>query len=339
MTGSPAAPLPPVVVPFAVRAMPHVRPDLWPLTRPVPPHVEDDGPRTLVRIDAEVPRLVAAARQRVATDPAPWTSHTPDLAPGDALTAGLALGRAVSRDVPELLMAAGDSLTVSAAGVGVTSGGRIDRQPVTSGGEDRVASRQVADRLAAVPPEHRLLEAVALAVAEDVVLVDASGRAVWLHVCTPSGWDPGAAAGRHLSELHGPVPAADRLRAASDALTRAIVTSGPHVRWVWGLTDDPAAAHHPRFRGPPATARGPIAELTFRAERQTTLALPDLGLGVFLIRVLRAPLGEVASSVSRRARLAEAIEVMPPELARYKGVADRRDELLDWLTAPAEPRR
>lgn len=332
------APLPPAVVPFAVRAMPHVRPDLWPLARPVPPHVEDDGPRTLVRLDAEVPQLVAAAREQVTTDPAPWTSHVPDLAPEDAIAAGLALGQAVSRDLPDLVAAAGGSLALPGIGIRVTARGSVERTAVTPSAHDRGGTTQVAERLNAVPAEHRLLEAVALAVAEDVVLVDAAGRAVWLHVCAPSGWDPGAAAGRHLTELHGPVPSADRLRAASDALARAIVTSGPHVRWVWGLTDDPAAAHHPRFRGPPATGRGPIAELTFRAERQTTLPLADLGLGVFLIRVLRAPLHEVAASVARRVRLAEAIDVLPAELARYKGVADRRDELLAWLAAPPVPR-
>src|SRR5690606_38402838 len=114
--------------------------------------------------------------------------------------------------------------------------------------------------LAAVPEAHRLLEAVALAIAEDVVVVDADARAVWLHVCAPSGWDPGATADRHLTELHGPVPDADRLRASSAALGRAITSGGPFVRWVWGLTDDPAAAHHPRRRGPASTRRGPVAD-------------------------------------------------------------------------------
>jgi dimethylamine monooxygenase subunit A len=156
-------------------------------------------------------------------------------------------------------------------------------------------------------------------------------------VCSPSGWDPGTAGGRSLLELHAPIPVAGRLHRASLALTRAIVRSGPHVRWVWGVTDDPAAAHHPSFRGGPTTAGGPVEALTFRAERQTTLPLGDLGVGVFLIRVHRAPLGQVVATRGRRQRLAEAIRSLPHDLAVYKGVAERRAELLDWLDPEVAP--
>lgn len=322
-----------MTVPFAVRETPQVRPDLWPLTRRPPAHVEDDGPRTLVRLDVEVPALVAAARHQVVTDADPWTSASDDLDRDGAVAAGRALAHAVSAAVPSLLAVEGERVTLPGAGVTVGADGDLGRGcerhtvPVPGGGDTVVA------RLVEVPPEHRHLEAVALAIAEDVVVVDASGRVLWAHVCAPSGWDPGVAAGRWLAELHGPVPAAERLRAASTALARAIVTAGPHVRWVWGLTDDPAAAHHPRFRGPATTARGEVAALTFRAERQTTLPVPGHGLGVFLIRVHRAPLGAVAATPQRRTRLAAAIRSLPDDLAVYKGVTARRDDLLAWATA------
>lgn len=323
--------LPPVIVPFAVRPMPHVRPDLWPLSRRLPPDVEDDGPPDLVRLDAEVPELVAAARAAVTADPSPWTSHADDLDPVRAEAAGLELARAVAEVVPRLVTVEGDHVSLPGVGLQVGPGGGIDRAPVRDGAAVGGDPAQVTERLARIAPEHRFLEAVALGIAEDVVLVDADARAVWLHVCAPSGWDPGASAGRTLTELHGPVPAAERLRAASRALGRAIVTSGPHVRWVWGLTDDPAAAHHPRFRGRPGTERGEVTGLTFRAERQTTLPLAHLDLGVFLIRVHRTSLAAAVSTSRRRAALAEAITSLPPDLARYKGVADRRGELLAWL--------
>lgn len=338
MAGPVVAALPPVTVPFAVREMPHVQPDLWPLTRAVPAHVEDDGPPTLVRLDAEVPALVAAARAAVRADPRPWTSYAPDLDAELAGAAGRELGRAVSRAVPSLLVQDGEQLTATDLGVRVSAGGHVERVSVAGprlvGGEPA----EVIDRLAAVPPMHRYLELVALTVAEDIVLVDATARAVWLHVCAPSGWDPGAAAGLPLAALHGPVPTAGRLRAASTALAGALVHSGPHVRWVWGLTDDPAAAHHPRFRDAGSVSSGDVAELTFRAERQTTLPLPHLGLGVFLIRVHRAPLGQIVRTPERRARLATAIASLPDELAAYKGVIERRGELLAWLgdTATAQ---
>lgn len=323
--------LPPVSVPFAVRPMPHVRPDLWPLSRRLPPGVEDDGPPDLVRLDTEVPELVAAARAAVTADADPWTSHVDDLDPARAEAAGLELARAVAEVVPRLLAVAGDHVILPDLGLRVGQAGAIDRVPVADGVAVGGDPAPVAERLARVAPEHRYLEAVALGIGEDAVLIDSDARAVWLHVCAPSGWDPGASAGRTLTELHGPVPAAERLRAATRALGRAIVTSGPHVRWVWGLTDDPAAAHHPRFRVRAGTGRGHVASLTFRAERQTTLSLPHLGLGVFLIRVHRTSLAAAAVTARRRTTLAEAIASLPPDLARYKGVADRRDELLAWL--------
>jgi hypothetical protein len=323
--------LPPVSVPFAVRPMPHVRPDLWPLSRRLPPDVEDEGPPDLVRLDAEVPELVATARAAVTADPGPWTSHADDLDATRAEAAGLELARALGRVVPRLVSVEGDHVTLPGVGLQVGPGGGIDHVAVRDGAAVGGDPAQVGERLADVAPEHRYLEAVALGVAEDVVLVGADARAVWLHVCAPSGWDPGASAGRTLIELHGPVPAAERLRAASRALGRAVVTSGPQVRWVWGLTDDPAAAHHPRFRVRTGTARGHVTGLTFRAERQTTLPLPHLGLGVFLIRVHRTSLAAAASTARRRTVLAEAIASLPPDLARYKGVADRRDDLLAWL--------
>jgi hypothetical protein len=321
--------LPPVVVPFAVRPSPEVRPDLWPLARPVPSHVDDAGPRTLVRLDAEVPSLVAATRRAVARDPDPWTARATELAADRASAAGRALASAVADVVPGLLSVDADGLTIEDVGVGVGPEGQVrDRRGPVSAAASRVEAR-----LLAVPAAHRHLEAVALAVAEDVVLVDERGRVVWAHVCAPSGWDPGVSAGRSLLDLHGPVPAAARLHAASDALARAIVRAGPHVRWVWGLTDDPAAALHPRWRTRPSTARGPVEELTFRAERQTTLPLRELGLGVFLIRVHRAPLGEVLRPPGRAGRLAAAISSLPDDLAVYKGVAERREELLARLAA------
>lgn len=318
------------VVPFAVRPTPEVRSDLWRLDRPVPPHVDDEGPRTLVRVDAEVPALVAAKRTAVAIDPSAWTAVALDLDDDAAAAAGWRLAAAVAAEHADLVALDGTGLVLPGVGIHLRPGGDVEvgrHDPGAAVGGDADA---VAGRLREVPPAHRPLEAVALAVAEDVVVLDGSGRVVWLHVCAPSGWDPGRSGGVPLAALHAPIPHADRLLAASASLARAMIGSGPHVRWVWGLTDDPSAAQHPRFRPVPREV-GEFASLTFRAERQTTLPLPDLDLGVLLIRVHRAPLGEVASTPDRRARLAATIRSLPPALAAYKGVADRQEELLRWL--------
>jgi hypothetical protein len=323
-------PAPPPVVPFAVRPTPEIRADLWRLDRPVPSHVDDDGPATLVRFDREVPDLVGEGRARLAEDPAPWTALATDLSFEAAEAAGWHLAAAVAAVHPGLVRVDDRGLLLPGVGVHVRRDGTVTTSDPDPRGVVGGDPRPVAARLAALPSRLRAVEAVALGIAEDVVLVDAAGRAVWLHVLAPSGWDPGASGGAPIAALHAPVPTAERLLAASANLARAIVRSGPHVRWVWGLSDDPAAAHHPG-RPPRPHPVGHVGQLTFRAERQTTLPCSDVDLGVFLIRVHRAPLADVVTSPGRRARLAATIRSLPEGLAAYKGVADRREQLLRWL--------
>lgn len=233
---------------------------------------------------------------------------------------------------PELVRVQDRAIELPDVGVVVDPAGAV-REAGGAGAATAHPPGEVRERLAGLPPTGRQLEAVALGVAEDVVVVDGDGRAVWLHVCAPSGWRPGAAGGSPLAALHGPIPDAERLVAASRNLARAITTSGPHVRWVWGLTDDPSLAQAPTSDGPEGPPLPP-SELTFRAERQTTLPLTELGWGVFLIRVHRAPLRDVVTTEERRRRLADAVAALPPALATYKGVGGRRRErLLEWLTS------
>ncbi|MEX1164970.1 MAG: hypothetical protein WEB03_15475 [Nitriliruptor sp.] len=81
---------------------------------------------------------------------------------------------------------------------------------------------------------------------------------------------------------------------------------------------------------PPVPTPG---ELTFRAERQTTLPLRDVGLGIFLIRVHRAPLATVVATTARRSRFAAAVDSLSEDLAGYKGITGQRrtEELVRWL--------
>jgi hypothetical protein len=344
--------LPPPVVPFAVGMRAPLRPDLVPLERPVPAHVEDPGPASVLRLDAGTAGMVAAKRRRLAVDPAPWTARG-EVPSARLRTAGRELAAALAAERPELLRLEGRALVLPGAGVTVGDddtvttrshaatprlGGTAGLDGGTAGMDD--ADGPVARRLRQVEPALRWLEAVALAVGEDLVLVDRSANVAWLHVCAPTGWDPGGSGGAPLAALHGPVPHADRLRAASGALGRALVEGGPFVRWTWGLTADPALAHHTRRPGPHLPPPAPGA-LTFRAERQTTMPLPETELGLFAIRVHRAPLARVVDRPGRAEALAETVAALPEALAAYKGVDARREELLAWLrdTAPVAPAR
>jgi hypothetical protein len=311
-----------------------LRPDLVPLDRPVPAHVEDPGPASVLRLDAGTAGLVAAKRRRLAVDPVPWTARGEE--PSARLrAAGRELAVALAHVRPELLRIEERGLVLPGPGVTVDRDDVVTTVPGAAPAREGNEAELVRRRLRQVEPALRWLEAVALTVGEDLVLVDHAGHAAWLHVCAPTGWDPGAAGGAPLAALHGPVPHADRLRAASRALGRALVEGGPFVRWTWGLTADPARAHHARRRRPVRPPPPPEA-LTFRAERQTTLPLPETELGLFAIRVHRAPLARVVDRPARAAALAETVGALPEALASYKGVAARREELLAWLrdTAP-----
>lgn len=323
--------LPRPVVPFAVRDGAAVRPDLVPLDRPPPPPVEDDGPRTSLRIDADLPRLLANKQDVVAHAADRAVATADDVPPAWLATAGHRLAAVCGEVVPGLVRRRVDAVELPAVGLRIPDRGPIGElaRPSTLPAADPAA---VATRLTSLPLHLRALEAVALAVGEDLVLVGTDGRARWLHVCAPSGWAPGRAGGAPLTALHGPIPTGDRLRRASTNLAAALTTRGPFVRWTWGLDAVDRLARFPDDP-PPRWADDP-GRWWWRAERQTTVPLPDLDAGLFTIRVHLAPLTDVVDAPRAR-RLAEAVAALPEDLAAYKGLAGRRDRLLAWLDARA----
>lgn len=168
------------------------------------------------------------------------------------------------------------------------------------------------------PPEpdpENLLEygkTAALRVQEDLVLMHGTLlEALW--VCFPSHWNPLEKIGRSFAEIHSPVPHSEKLRAAQHNVARAMSQKGPFVRYVWGLTFNPALSAHPNR---PALLSG--EQVYFRTERQVTLPLPDLDRSWFLIRVFVVPVESVANTPERRAALREALQTMPKALRAYK---------------------
>lgn len=320
-------------MPFAVRGGAELRPDLTPLHRPVPAWVEDDGPATLLRIDRDLPAMLANKRDRLAADRNRWTATAPDPVPPWWAEAGRALAASVAADVPSLVHLDGDVVELRAAGLRVHLDGRIAEVEPGPDAPVHLDPVEVVARLEQVPSHLRVLEAVASTVAEDLVLVDRDGHCPWLHVCAPSGWAPGAAGGASLATLHAPVPASDRVLRASRNLAVAMATAGLFVRWNWGIDAAARWARHPD--DPPAAWPDDPAAWIFRPERQTTWPLRGLEVGVFAIRVHLARLDEVVDGPRAR-RLASAVRELPDDLAAYKGLGDgRRDQLTTWLDARA----
>ena len=179
-----------------------------------------------------------------------------------------------------------------------------------------------------------LARAFLLACADDLVVLRRAGpgllTAELLAVAFPSGWPPRRRAGADLAALHAPVADGARLRAASTALSEALLTKGPYAQHVWGL--DPSGRLDRDPSAPdaePHTCPDPD-RWWLRVERQTSIPLPALGRALFLIRPHLVPLTSLTRD--QRRTLGAAVASMSAEALAYKGLTEVRGPLLAWLS-------
>lgn len=202
----------------------------------------------------------------------------------------------------------------------------------------RADARPVLEWIGTRPAAERPLHALGLALQEDVAFVEADStgtpaHASLLHVCWPSGWDPAAKIGLDFAAIHAPVADANLLLAAALPLSRALLSQGPFVRFVWTVAPDGGWSRHP------VEIAGNDTQPWFRCERQVSLPLaawsggPAGGGAVFLIRLHVTPLEAAANTLGRLSVLRAALASMSPQTLDYKGLAERRAALLDWIDA------
>lgn len=356
-----------------MRAPYRVRADLYRLgdEQAVPPHL-DPGPATVFRGDSSWSDLVGERLAALERHPHEVRSVDPRVAPERLQAAGLAVARHAAATLPQRLRLDGEALTLPALGLRVAPDGTLTLlagAAESSGGHAATAdsahpdaahahgselatgssaarARQAHDLLAARPTWLRQLEAVALAVQEDLVLIGpalpaeevgrdaAAGRVAWLQVAFPSGWDPGAMAGASFERLHAPVPHAGPLRRAAPALVSAMLTKGPFVRYVWGIAPDGGRSRHPR-RARPLPPDLPLERAWLRVERQTTLPLPEVGFALFAIGVHVTRVPQALATPARCAAFAAAIASLDPATKRYKGVPWSSETVAAWCRARA----
>jgi hypothetical protein len=332
-----------VAVPFVTAPTYAVRADLTRLGQ-LPAHVRDAGPPTLARLDADAGRALAHALGELRAAPDAVRAVDTAADPARLSAAAGALAEALEREGDPRVRADGAGRTFPWLGVRVGVDGALDVHEASADAPPEVAAR-APDAAAWLATERAdpagfaaatlALDALALALQEDVVVMTRErpgdgGRAAYLNVVAPSGWDPGAQAGASFARLHAPVPHRAPLDAAAGALVDALVTRGPFVRHVWSLAPDGALGRHPRRSAPPVAV--PPERLWYRVERQTTLPVPEADAFVFLIRVYAAPLAQVVADPEPRAAVAAAVASMDADLLAYKGLVGRRDALLAWLT-------
>ncbi len=195
--------------------------------------------------------------------------------------------------------------------------------------------------LRALPVHQRLAALLALALAEDLAVIDArSGRVEWLAVCLPSRWAPEEKVGCHFTEVHAPVADNQRLLAASEHIVRLVTGPERWERFVWTLVATGRLDQHPlRQARAPWLLSGTAAELAtaafFRTERQTFIPLPERQQAVFTIHVETTALTQVAAAPGAARQLHDALASMSPAVLAYRGLADARAPLLSWLSEQA----
>ena len=317
--------------------------------RAVPKGV-DPGPGTVFRGDRTWPDLVAERLDVLEARPGDVRAVDPDAAPSSLLAAGFAVARHAAQELPGRVVVDGGAVSLPQLGVCIDAVGDVHAvggalAPALAASAPERALAILRDR----PAHLRHLAALALALQEDLVLVGARasrafaaggegragedatgvGRAAWLHVAFPSGWDPGAMAGASFERLHAPVPDAAALQRAAPALIEAMVAKGPFVRYVWGLSPDGARSRHPRHAQAMRHDQ-PLERAWLRVERQTTLPLTGVGLALFAIGVHVTPLAEALCLPERRTAFVDAIASLTPAARDYKGVPWSDERVRTW---------
>ena len=193
----------------------------------------------------------------------------------------------------------------------------------------------------------RLADALALSCQEDIVIMrgsaDGADVAELIQVCFPSGWDPVEKIATGFFAIHEPIADNSRLLGSSSNVMKALLTKGPYIRFSWGVTLSNLRDAHPDVVRPNLTPdewEDPelVASRTYlRMERQTTYPMPDLGRGLFSIRIYVDPLiGRMEQRPDLRPRLAHIIESTAPEVRAYKGVTKLATPLLSWLNSSVD---
>jgi len=152
-------------------------------------------------------------------------------------------------------------------------------------------------------------------------------------VCFPSGWAPEEKFGLPLAAIHDVVPElnavlGDRIH----GFLQRIKPGALYLRENWGFAASSQRNLHPVLPRSPLHVPLDPEHVWFRVERQAFHRLPHSGAVVFGIRL------EIVSLVVFRERfpghvqgLIRGLQTMPPAMASYKGVADVRDAVADWL--------
>ncbi|MBX3745802.1 MAG: DUF3445 domain-containing protein [Verrucomicrobiae bacterium] len=152
-------------------------------------------------------------------------------------------------------------------------------------------------------------------------------------VCFPSSWAPEERIGLPIEAIHQVVPGLNP--ALGDAIERFLQRLPEGIAWLranWGIAASPERNQHPLRRLPRLTPPLDPAGVWVRIEHQALVALPESDGILFGIRIEQSPIDDFRRNPALASGLARALQTMPEAMARYKGLADVRDELIRVLT-------
>ncbi|HXI20530.1 MAG TPA: heme-dependent oxidative N-demethylase subunit alpha family protein [Gemmatimonadales bacterium] len=189
------------------------------------------------------------------------------------------------------------------------------------------------------PPYADPFDALAAQVQEDLAVVrrvDGKDWACAIHLCFPYRWTAEEKIGMDFVTMHLPVPGMETFR--KPGMVTNMIKFGPFTRFVWELCTDARLNHHrepPPGVDPTAWHERPFdpqhPRLFLRVEREVLWGFPDLEAALLAVRVSFRDGEEIRNEATLREPLCQAIESMPPEALRYKGLEHNRDHILAWL--------
>jgi Protein of unknown function (DUF3445) len=197
--------------------------------------------------------------------------------------------------------------------------------------------REAADYVAStigrsLTPDRPALEAAALLVAEDLVVL-ARIEGTWIMaagvVCFPSHWLPASKLGQPVARIHQPVPRyAEELSDRVDRFRDRLTPERPAWRRNWTVHASPEL-HAPR----PVSAAASVApeDHWLRSERQTLTVLSGTGAILFAIRTEQVPLAALRDQPGMAGEFAAAIRSTPADLALYRFGAIDIGGVSRWL--------
>ena len=263
--------------------------------------------------DELLPTAVDAARLRVGARPLPvdqWVSRR-DATWDPTIEMKRRLIRTRPGETVAAMEHALEACDEAASGV-MTS---IGMGPGDESGLDALieASVHVADDLCILCPDERGVPRLSAAV-----------------LCSPNRWRLHDKLGGDMSGIHAPVARySDDLSSPVNAMLARLSVERPVWRTNWGVSNHPSLFQPD---APPATPGMDPADLWFRVEWQTLRRLPVTGAILFTIRTYVEKMSQfMLRDYAVVHEVADVINKIPEDVARYKSIAPYRESLFAYL--------